>query len=108
MLLVDEDFQKLFVIIRVLLTHSSQQELLRVSYSLIEIGDIFNIKKELTIIRNNSFLRVVFIFIISRIVMIYEINTDCWLDSSFSAKETGNSILYGRLEESKVQGNIIT
>lgn len=85
MLLVDEDFQKLFVIIRVLLT---QQELLRVSYSLIEIGDIFNIKKELTIIRNNSFLRVVFIFIISRIVMIYEINTDCWLDSSFSAKET--------------------
>lgn len=40
--------------------------------------------------------------------MIYEINTDCWLDSSFSAKETGNSILYGRLEESKVQGNIIT
>lgn len=85
MLLVDEDFQKLFVIIRVLLT---QQELLRVSYSLIEIGDISNIKKELTIIRNNSFLRVVFIFIISRIVMIYEINTDCWLDSSFSAKET--------------------
>lgn len=51
MLLVDEDFQKLFVIIRVLLTHSSQQELLRVSYRSIEIGDIFNIKKELMIIR---------------------------------------------------------
>lgn len=81
--------QILFMIIRALLTltRSSLQVVLN---SLVQLDrNISRYKKKLTIIRNNIFLRAVFIFIISRTVMIYEINTDCWLDNSFSVKETG-------------------